>query len=378
MIKTYLILLFCAVGALGPTPVWGSAPEVTTETRPFAVYSGRTPKTNHYVASGYMGDNDLHLSGAYLPAHEGSGSVLRVVYQPKGPKGWSGIYWQNPANNWADRTGKAGWDLSGARRLTFWARGEQGGEKIHEIKVGGITGKYPDSDVATMGPIKLDSVWRQYTVDLNGKDLRHIIGGFCFSMTKYDNMTPVTFYLDDIAFEVPRGSNLPDLETTVVESTPAVIAAEPKLKDSDLQIKSEDDGLRVNLSSQLLFTIGKSDVRPEASRTLKHLIEILKAYPKNSVRVEGHTDSTGNSERNLALSKERAARVKDYLIKQGNFDPVRFTTLGFGQTRPIGDNKTSAGRAQNRRVEILILKNAPPAGSQIEPMPVPPVEGKHE
>src|SRR5205823_5926318 len=132
--------------------------------------------------------------------------------------GWSGIYWQSPANNWGDRAGQAGYDLHDATRLRFWARGEKGGEKIHEVKVGGIVGKYPDSDVVTMGPIKLTKEWNEYTIDLTGRDLRHIIGGFAFFLRKYDNPAGATLYLDDIAFDLPQKTELPKVENTVNET----------------------------------------------------------------------------------------------------------------------------------------------------------------
>ena len=151
-----------------------------------------------------MGDlGNLMMSGAYVPTHDGTGTPLRVIYHPSGSKGWSGVYWQQPANNWGERGGQTGYDLRGAKRLTFWARGEKGGEKIHEVRVGGIVGRYPDSDVAKTGPITLTKDWQRYQIDLTGKDLQHIIGGFGFILNKYDNVGTVTFYLDDIAYDLP-------------------------------------------------------------------------------------------------------------------------------------------------------------------------------
>jgi OOP family OmpA-OmpF porin len=82
----------------------------------------------------------------------------------------------------------------------------------------------------------------------------------------------------------------------------------------------------------------------------------LKTYPKNDVLVEGHTDSSGNAAYNLSLSRLRAEHVRDYLIKEGGLDAQRFRIVGYGQTQPIADNATREGRAQNRRVEVIILK----------------------
>ena len=66
----------------------------------FAIYTDQAPHRTHYVPSGYMGDSDLAMSGAYVDTPNGKGPCLRVVYRGTGNKGWSGLYWQDPANNW--------------------------------------------------------------------------------------------------------------------------------------------------------------------------------------------------------------------------------------------------------------------------------------
>jgi outer membrane protein OmpA-like peptidoglycan-associated protein len=358
--------------AIGSAPVWGLDPVATpglssavspaathTFITPFAVYSGQPGRSAHYVPSGYMGDiGNLTLSGAFVPSHEGKGTPLRVVYTPKGPKGWAGVYWQSPANNWGDRAGKTGYDLTGAKKLTFWARGEKGGEKIREVRIGGIVGRYPDSDVAKAGPIVLSADWKRFEIDLTGKDLKHIIGGFGLSVNKYDNVGEVTFYINDIAYELPRATP-PPAETAVVESPPAPMAV-PVSPSKDIQIKADDAGLRVSVSSNLLFSIGKSALRPESEKILTQLADVLKAYPKNNVLIEGHTDSTGGADFNLKLSRLRAESVQTYLVKKGGFDLQRFRIVGYGKTKPIADNATTEGRAINRRVEVIILKNEEP------------------
>jgi outer membrane protein OmpA-like peptidoglycan-associated protein len=389
--RPYVILL-SVVCVMGSGPHAGAAPDPTPHYVPgdysgqkFAVYSGRDTRNSHYIPSGYMGDSDLTMSGSYVPTHDAKGTALRVNYTPRGSKNWSGLYWQQPANNWGEQPGKAGYDLHAASRLVFWMRGEAGGEKIHEVRVGGIVGRYPDSDVVTKGPIKLSTEWRRYEIDLEGKDLRHIIGGFGFFVNKYDNAGPITFYIDDIVYEFPRDSTLPPLqsagaeagpaggETTpavavstpaVVESTPAVTPSSPTLAlppvspSKEIQIKSEEQGLRVSFSSQFLFAVGQTVLRPESTHLLNQLIKLLNAYPKNDVLIEGYTDSTGAAEYNLTLSGLRAGRVRDYLIKEGGFDAKRFRVVGYGATHPIADNHTRDGRSQNRRVEVIILKTA--------------------
>ena len=168
----------------------------------FPVYTDAKSPDNHYIPSGWMGDfgdikfNDKHM----VNPHAGTTS-LQIVYTNKATQGarWAGVYWQNPPNNWGTRPG--GYDLTGARKLTFWARGEKGGERIEEFKIGGITGEYADSDVAGIGPVVLTTEWQQFTIDLEGKDLSSISGGFCWATNLDVNPDGATFYLDDIRYE---------------------------------------------------------------------------------------------------------------------------------------------------------------------------------
>jgi OmpA-OmpF porin, OOP family len=100
------------------------------------------------------------------------------------------------------------------------------------------------------------------------------------------------------------------------------------------------------------FDFNSSDIRPEARPVLDQAAEILKANPGVDVKVEGHTDSVGTAEYNQALSVRRAESVYRYLVNRG-VDPERFRVEGFGKSQPIASNETEAGRAQNRRVELI-------------------------
>ncbi|MFA5320516.1 MAG: hypothetical protein WC418_04965, partial [Candidatus Omnitrophota bacterium] len=95
----------------------------------------------------------------------------------------------------------AGIDLSKATKVTFWARGAKGGERIEEFKIGGIMGEFSDSDTAGIGPVVLTKDWQQYAIDLKGKDLSYIIGGFCWATNADVNPDGVIFYLDEIKYE---------------------------------------------------------------------------------------------------------------------------------------------------------------------------------
>ena len=169
---------------------------------PFYIYKDRGSKENHFIPSGFMPD------GKCVNVHEGhqercnDGSCIKIVFDvpcAKENQNWAGVYWQYPANNWGQR--KGGFNLVGASKLKFWARGEKGGEQIQEFIVGGIMGTYPDSSIASIGPVLLTPDWKEYTIDLRGKDLSYINGGFAWTTNANVNPESCIFYLDDISFE---------------------------------------------------------------------------------------------------------------------------------------------------------------------------------
>ena len=168
----------------------------------FNLYRDKKSPDNHFIPSGWMGDyqdiafNDVHLDNP----HSGT-TCIKISYSNKATSGarWAGIYWQQPANNWGG-VEAAGFDLKGYKKLIFWARGENGTERIEEFKFGGISGNYSDSDTGGIGPVILSKDWQQFTIDLTGKDLSYIIGGFCWATNLDVNPDGATFYLDDIYY----------------------------------------------------------------------------------------------------------------------------------------------------------------------------------
>jgi hypothetical protein len=172
------------------------------EVMPFYIYADRSTAANHFIPSGYMGDySDVKYDGASKEDAYLGDTCIKIVYSAKASQGarWAGVFWLNPANNWGSVD--AGFNLSSATKLTFWARGAVGGERIEEFKVGGIMGEFSDSDSATIGPVLLTKEWTQYTIDLKGKDMSYIIGGFTWSANVDNNPEGATFYLDEIKFE---------------------------------------------------------------------------------------------------------------------------------------------------------------------------------
>lgn len=175
-------------------PATFQAPEVEL---PFKVYGDCYDGAQPYCPSGWMG-NLSHIDQndcCEERPHSGS-TCIKVVYSGKG--GWAGVAWQDPPNNWGTQPG--GYDLTGAARLTLWARGEKGMENV-EFKVGllGAGRKHQDSGRATSGKITLTTKWQKYTVDLGGRNLQKMMTGFLW--VAEGGVSPVTFYLDDIQFE---------------------------------------------------------------------------------------------------------------------------------------------------------------------------------
>ena len=105
----------------------------------------------------------------------------------------------------------------------------------------------------------------------------------------------------------------------------------------------------------VLFATGKATLYPGAIGTINKLANFLKKYSDRKVLIEGHTDSVGSEEYNLGLSAKRADSVREQLVAEG-ISPERIFTKGYGEKYPEASNDTPAGRQQNRRVEVVILK----------------------
>jgi len=104
------------------------------------------------------------------------------------------------------------------------------------------------------------------------------------------------------------------------------------------------------------FDFDKSNIKPQYHQELADFANTMKKYPNVPVEIDGHTDSIGTDAYNQKLSERRANSVRDYLIKKLGLDAKLLTAVGFGESKPIADNKTDAGRAENRRIEA-VLKN---------------------
>lgn len=190
MKKTVLSLI---AGALALAPLaHADAPKATL---PLVIYAEAGDKLP-YIPSGYMGDTgNIKMTDDDTSNPHSGKTDLKVQYTSG--NGWGGVVWQSPANDWGKEPG--GYDLTGAKKLTFWARGDKGGEKVSFSF--GILDKaqYADSAKGEIKDQELTKEWKEYIIDLTGKDLKQIKTGFVWIVGAKGD--PITFYLDDIKFE---------------------------------------------------------------------------------------------------------------------------------------------------------------------------------
>jgi outer membrane protein OmpA-like peptidoglycan-associated protein len=133
-------------------------------------------------------------------------------------------------------------------------------------------------------------------------------------------------------------------------------AAEIKQTVPGVTVTRAGEGIIVNFSSGILFDTDMAVVKADAQTNLQKLAASLQSNPETNILIVGHTDNTGSNAHNMELSIRRADAVKS-VITTDNISGSRLTVKGKGKTEPIGDNNTVDGRAQNRRVEIVIVAN---------------------
>jgi len=126
-----------------------------------------------------------------------------------------------------------------------------------------------------------------------------------------------------------------------------------RLLNAGVQVERDGDNIYLIMPSDVTFAVNQSDIKPGFYQTLNAVAEVFDEFDKTTITVAGHADSTGPEEYNMQLSQQRALSVSNYLAAQG-VAPQRLSSIGFGESRPIADNGTEAGRAANRRVEITI------------------------
>ena len=118
-------------------------------------------------------------------------------------------------------------------------------------------------------------------------------------------------------------------------------------------VRVDEETLKVDVSSEASFDVNSASVRSDFRTSLDRLAGVVGEFESTAVHVHGHTDATGTESYNAKLSEERADAVARHLMR-GGVARDRLREIGFGETRPVADNGTSAGRSRNRRVEIYL------------------------
>lgn len=124
----------------------------------------------------------------------------------------------------------------------------------------------------------------------------------------------------------------------------------------DAEVVRVEEGIQLTFDSGILFGFDKFDLNSSSKESITKLSKILNEYPDTRLTIQGHTDSKGDDNYNRQLSAQRADAVRDYLIANG-VKGGRLNTVAYGESEPIASNDTEAGRAKNRRVEVIILAN---------------------
>jgi OOP family OmpA-OmpF porin len=179
--------------------------------------------------------------------------------------------------------------------------------------------------------------------------LRALVDGDYFKLytnsRRVYNLPELGFKRDAVIRFLLKGSEDPDMAAYIT----MIRVAE---SETDLLY----DALTANgrwATQGILFATGSAELQPESTPVLKEIASTLKQHAELRILIEGHTDNVGDPAANLALSDARAAAVKTALVGSYGIDAGRITTKGLGDTKPSAPNTTAAGRAQNRRVEVV-------------------------
>lgn len=132
-----------------------------------------------------------------------------------------------------------------------------------------------------------------------------------------------------------------------------------EIKKGEIRLKKYHDRIIINIDDRISFDSGQSELKKNFLPTLAKISKILAQYPEYYIIIEGHTDDvpikTSRFRNNWQLSTERALAVLDYLLKNTDLDPRRFSATGYGEYKPIVSNDTKENRALNRRVDIVVM-----------------------
>lgn len=128
-------------------------------------------------------------------------------------------------------------------------------------------------------------------------------------------------------------------------------------KPDEAQVERQGDDVVLSVLG-IRFPSGRSTIDAESGALMQKVRKALELFPDAAIAVEGHTDANGGESANLILSQDRADAVRQYLVTSFGLDPEKITSVGYGEARPVATNETAAGRARNRRIDIVIRPGA--------------------
>ena len=243
----------------------------------FYVYQDSNNACNHFTPSGWMGDTkSISFDSNYKSNPYDGTSCIKISFTVNG-ENWAGVYWQEPENNWGD-TKNAGYDLTGAINITFWAKGEIGSETV-EFFTGGMgrnadTGEkeksYPDSFKKTsIGYQELTNFWKEYTIPLTSLDLNYVIGGFGWVTNSTKNPNGATFFLDNIKYNKSQATTptplasptlIPTLPPITPTPTPTVTVTPTEVCEPEaISVSPTSLTLKRNKSGDVTVTVTGAD-----------------------------------------------------------------------------------------------------------------------
>jgi chemotaxis protein MotB len=203
------------------------------------------------------------------------------------------------------------------------------------------------------------------TADIDGKDFFLILSSFRGSLGMFEGgHTLSKGRLEQMGMNINSLPSDAEKRSLAQQLKKAVEAFKPEIQSKKIRVSEEERGLVISLNGDAYFDPGSAVLKPEIRPVLEKIAAIMEDIP-NFTRVEGHTDDNpitpGTTlpryETNWELSSARSVNVVRYMTEREEVEPRKLSAVGFAQYRPIDDNNNPEGRAFNRRVDVVILRD---------------------